>query len=322
MKKPGGLLFIFLFLSLGLSAQPADNNYQKYYQTQGETDLFIPLGKTAFADSIVAFNPGDPSAEKRYRNPEQSLGEPEFTRYRSLRPRFVSIGCGGVLTIKFNEIGFTDIEGPDLVFYEVGPEKEPFQVDISIDGRNWLDLGKVEGGRSTVDLSDFLKPNEKKQVYYFIRLTDLKSSCGGPTPGADIDAIGAIGAVIRHELKGKALFETDEFSLNKKAHESLDILLKRLKGIPKKAQIHILGHTDSDGSTAYNMQLGLNRANAVRQYIEEQTTDDYTFSIESYGKSKPVHENTTEEGKQENRRVEIIVFPDKAFYKPSGEKEG
>ena len=315
------LLFLF-FLLIQVSAfaqiKPDTTLFQKFYKFEDRDEVFVPLGKIAFADTVVEFKRGNPPAKEPFNNPDNGLGEPDFTTYNTKEPKYVSIGCGGQYTIKFKEVGFIDIEGPDLVFFEVGPSIEPFKVEISTDGKKWLQLGRqVNGGQTTVDIGRFVRKTDPPQIFHYIRITDLKRYCGGPTPGADIDAIGAIGAVIKLSLDAKVLFDYDKFSIRKSAQKPLDKLIRQLQEIPT-AKIQIHGHTDGDGSEEYNRVLGQNRAESVRNYLQDnlQNTGDFTYEIESFGKDKPVKDNETDEGKQQNRRVEIIVFPDKDFYKP------
>lgn len=321
MKTKNIYLFIFfLFFQVSIFAQikPDTTLFQKFYKFEGRDEVFIPFGKIAFADSVVEFKRGSPAAKEPFDDPKNGLGEPDFTTYVTGKPKYVSIGCGGQYTIKFKKVGFIDIDGPDLVFFEVGPSIEPFRVEISTNGRRWLQLGRmVNGGQTTVDIGRFVRKTDPPQIYHYIRLTDLKRSCGGATPGADIDAIGAIGAVIKLSLDAKVLFDYDRFNIRSSAQKPLDELLSQLREIPK-AKIQIHGHTDGDGSDNYNLVLGRNRAESVRNYLQAnlQSKNEFTYEIKSFGKSKPVKDNHSDEGKQQNRRVEIVVFPDKDFYKP------
>jgi OOP family OmpA-OmpF porin len=67
----------------------------------------------------------------------------------------------------------------------------------------------------------------------------------------------------------------------------------------------IEGHTDSMGSEEYNQGLSERRAQAVEKYIEEHGIDADRYTIKGYGESNPIASNDTEEGRQENRRVEL-----------------
>jgi len=65
------------------------------------------------------------------------------------------------------------------------------------------------------------------------------------------------------------------------------------------------GHTDSIGSEAYNLRLSERRANAVADYMESQGISSSRITTKGWGKSKPVADNRTKEGRAKNRRVEI-----------------
>jgi len=84
------------------------------------------------------------------------------------------------------------------------------------------------------------------------------------------------------------------------------------------AEIVIEGHTDSDGSEAYNEALAKKRANAVYEKIEKKLSEKgtYLYNTVTYGETRPIATNETAEGRQLNRRVEIVVLPHRDFYKP------
>ena len=67
------------------------------------------------------------------------------------------------------------------------------------------------------------------------------------------------------------------------------------------------GYTDSVGSDTFNQTLSENRANSVRAYLIAQGLDPTSISAVGYGKSNPVASNDTAQGRQQNRRVEIII---------------
>ena len=71
--------------------------------------------------------------------------------------------------------------------------------------------------------------------------------------------------------------------------------------------VEITGHTDSRGSAKYNDELGLIRANSVVLHFQELGINDDRLSIHSKGESSPVSNNTTEEGRADNRRAEIKI---------------
>lgn len=71
--------------------------------------------------------------------------------------------------------------------------------------------------------------------------------------------------------------------------------------------IVVAGHTDSQGSDEYNMELSLERAESVAQYLKSRGIDSSRIKMEYYGESRPEADNATEEGRNINRRVEVQV---------------
>ena len=106
-------------------------------------------------------------------------------------------------------------------------------------------------------------------------------------------------------LDSGILFDVDKYDVRPEAEE----VLKNLAIVLKEADIkafEIDGHTDSDASDEYNQILSENRANAVKNFLTSQgTTAEIT--IKGYGESRPIASNDTAEGKQKNRRVEIVI---------------
>jgi peptidoglycan-associated lipoprotein len=89
----------------------------------------------------------------------------------------------------------------------------------------------------------------------------------------------------------------------------LDELAAKVKALDKTVYIEIEGHTDGLGSDEYNQQVGLKRAEAVREYLNEKGgLPLHLISVISYGKSRPVADNATKAGRAENRRVVIKVL--------------
>jgi hypothetical protein len=69
----------------------------------------------------------------------------------------------------------------------------------------------------------------------------------------------------------------------------------------------VVGHTDSQGSDKANDKLSAARAGAVREYLVGEGIEDDRIRSEGVGKKQPIAENTTAEGRANNRRVEIIL---------------
>ena len=312
-KKIGWLILVLALHSFETSAQKFFEG--KYYPSAKGEPIYMPLGTISFADKVVSFQPGDPLPLKEFLSPEEALGEPNYTHYKE--PNYLSLGCSGVLIIEFSDNGFINMDGPDLFIWEVGPSREPYNLEISTNGEYWRNWGVAKGGKEEIDISRVIDANaEEVEIFYFIRLTDLKAICTGDTIGADIDAVGTISGVIKIELNADVLFDFDKYEIKPDAKENLITLSDKIAEVGM-AEIRIEGHTDSDGTDEYNNILSENRAEAVLQKLETLLTDrgDYVFKTKAYGESRPITTNETDEGRQQNRRVEIVVLPHKDFYK-------
>jgi OOP family OmpA-OmpF porin len=76
----------------------------------------------------------------------------------------------------------------------------------------------------------------------------------------------------------------------------------------ERVVVEVGGHTDSVGSEAYNQGLSERRADAVRDYLMSKGVKASRLTARGYGESRPVASNDTEEGRAENRRVELVVI--------------
>jgi outer membrane protein OmpA-like peptidoglycan-associated protein len=111
-------------------------------------------------------------------------------------------------------------------------------------------------------------------------------------------------------LSGSVLFATGKSDILPIAKEKLDQVAKALVDQGFKA-IVVQGYTDSRGNATDNQTLSLKRAQSVRDYLTTQNIPAEKITAEGLGASKPVAPNDTADGRAENRRVEIVVTPDK-----------
>jgi outer membrane protein OmpA-like peptidoglycan-associated protein len=105
---------------------------------------------------------------------------------------------------------------------------------------------------------------------------------------------------------GDVLFTTGRADLKPGAVADIDRLVEFLAKYPDRTVV-IQGHTDNVGSTETNLTLSRNRAESVRAYLLQHGVDPGRIETEGLGESVPVASNETEGGRQQNRRVEIIV---------------
>ena len=104
------------------------------------------------------------------------------------------------------------------------------------------------------------------------------------------------------------LFAFNKFNLSDKAREGLDKVAGWLNENPD-VQVEISGHTDNVGSDSYNQKLSEQRAKSVYEYfIHDGGVSSKRLSYKGYGKTRPIASNDTEEGRQQNRRVELNII--------------
>jgi outer membrane protein OmpA-like peptidoglycan-associated protein len=105
---------------------------------------------------------------------------------------------------------------------------------------------------------------------------------------------------------GDVLFDTGKSDLRSEAREALAKLCGIVLNYPS-LHLTIEGHTDSTGGTELNQALSEKRADSVRDYLVAQGLDTSSLSAQGLGMRDPVADNDTAQGRQKNRRVEIIV---------------
>jgi len=105
----------------------------------------------------------------------------------------------------------------------------------------------------------------------------------------------------------KSLFDFDRYVVKLEGQATLDRLITRLQTASVEVVI-VVGHTDSVGSDRYNLDLGMRRADAVRNYLVAKGLEPARVYVDSKGENQPVASNKTVQGRSENRRVVVEVY--------------
>lgn len=116
------------------------------------------------------------------------------------------------------------------------------------------------------------------------------------------------GDALRVGVASDYSFEIDSAELSFGAQSTFDKIANVFKDYEKTA-IHVVGHTDSTGSDAYNQKLSERRASEVAKYLSSQGVESMRMVIWGRGESEPVAGNDTKAGRARNRRVDIVVKP-------------
>ena len=102
------------------------------------------------------------------------------------------------------------------------------------------------------------------------------------------------------------LFATGSSTLRPSARERLARVAGILLSYPD-LKLEIDGHTDSTGTSQFNEKLSQQRAEAVRSYLSQQGVAEPSMTTQGFGQNQPIASNSTASGRQQNRRVEIVV---------------
>jgi outer membrane protein OmpA-like peptidoglycan-associated protein len=110
------------------------------------------------------------------------------------------------------------------------------------------------------------------------------------------------------------LFDFDSSDLKSASKEDIENLSEDLKKYDK-TKVLLAGYTDSKGKKDYNKKLSTQRAKSVALYTAKQGVNAKRMIIKGYGEKNPVADNSTAEGRQKNRRVEIAIYANKKLKK-------
>jgi OOP family OmpA-OmpF porin len=135
----------------------------------------------------------------------------------------------------------------------------------------------------------------------------LVGDCRKPRAGEQVDANGC--AVEQKFILKGVKFEFDSDRLTPEAKQILNDVGGTLQAYPN-VDVEIEGHTDNIGTDAYNQGLSERRANTVKTYLSGREVEAGRMTPVGYGEATPIADNNTEEGREENRRVELKVIED------------
>jgi len=116
-----------------------------------------------------------------------------------------------------------------------------------------------------------------------------------------------IGEGIKITFDSGLLFDINKYDLRTASQENLTKLAAILNKYPD-TNILVEGHTDSTGTREINMPLSENRAKAVANYLATQSVQSARFTVHGYGPDQPLGDNSSVEGRQTNRRVDLAIM--------------
>ncbi|MFH4969147.1 OmpA family protein [Gaetbulibacter sp. M240] len=139
-------------------------------------------------------------------------------------------------------------------------------------------------------------------------------------PGAEVERVDN-GIVVTFDEGSGVYFATNRYNINTASQTTLNKLVGVFKEYPD-TNILVVGHTDSTGDAAYNMELSKNRAYAVTNYLIGTGLSSGRFTTNWFGETQPMHDNNTVEGRAKNRRVNIAILPNEKMIEEAKQEAG
>jgi outer membrane protein OmpA-like peptidoglycan-associated protein len=191
-----------------------------------------------------------------------------------------------------HSVYYWDISNSSPAFYN---EEYSFMFTIR-NGETVLYRGTTEGKMDEV--IDLIPEKKEELIAEISNKMDI-------TTGKDVSISNVIDGIIVN--LGNILFDFNKYNLKKEYEKKLDALAEVLRKYPS-IDIIISGHTDNIGTEKYNQALSENRAKTVAEYLMRKGVAQSRISYIGFGSRFPVADNSTEEGRQKNRRVEVKLI--------------
>jgi outer membrane protein OmpA-like peptidoglycan-associated protein len=159
-------------------------------------------------------------------------------------------------------------------------------------------VGAVGGGLAGAAVGNYMDSQKR----------DLEKNLGQEIQSGQARVEKLPNNVVRITMTNQTAFETDSSAVKPGFHSTMDKLADVVVRY-EKTTLTIVGHTDNVGTNDYNQKLSERRALSVAQYLESRRVNPMRLATAGKGESEPLSSNSSETGRQANRRVEIYVEP-------------
>jgi outer membrane protein OmpA-like peptidoglycan-associated protein len=144
----------------------------------------------------------------------------------------------------------------------------------------------------------YIMPEKKQDPFPTVEVKATR-----PAPGPDRVVLTASNIAILDKVQ----FDTGKATLLKESYSLLDEVAKVMKDNPQIELVQVEGHTDSTGSPDFNRKLSQERAESVVKYLTGKGVKNARFEAKGFGPDRPIADNTTDAGREANRRVEFNI---------------
>jgi outer membrane protein OmpA-like peptidoglycan-associated protein len=124
-----------------------------------------------------------------------------------------------------------------------------------------------------------------------------------------LSALLVFGQQHEDEIRKSIFFGGGSYSIGDDQIGELYYWLDSIPNLLEKYDIHLISHTDPIGGKEYNEWLSKMRSDAVQEILLERAIPEHKITIKDWGMDNPVYNNTSWQGMQMNRRVDVILYP-------------
>ena len=139
------------------------------------------------------------------------------------------------------------------------------------------------------------------------RMEDQRRAMEQATQGTPVEVTRTADNQLKLDIPNDISFSTGSASLKPELRSVLEAFANGLKGGGQGTLVRVVGHTDSTGSDAVNNPLSLERAESVRNLLDDRGVSQNRIEVVGRGSREPIASNDTAEGRSKNRRVEIFM---------------
>lgn len=136
----------------------------------------------------------------------------------------------------------------------------------------------------------------------------IKEKLGMATKDSGVQVSEQKDGSLKVNVPGSVSFASGSSSIDPRLHPTLDKIASTLNEYPAST-VTVVGHTDSVGSAQANLELSGRRAAAVADYLVQRGVQRNRMVVETRGETEPIADNSTEAGRAQNRRVEMLIRP-------------
>lgn len=134
----------------------------------------------------------------------------------------------------------------------------------------------------------------------------VKEKLGIATKDTPLNMAEQSDGAVKITVPGSVSFTSGSAVLSQQVYPALDKVAATLNEHPETT-VNVVGHSDSTGSAAANLELARRRAQAVANYLAERGVTRNRLMVDSKGELEPIADNSTESGRAQNRRVELLI---------------